>query len=142
MKSLNSSNFKTKIFLSSSLIWLSMVSGIALGKSNNLQKALKSYAIVADFEEESSIRRVNDQVYWSYPFVDTNDDFKNHTTKFAINAHDIPPTIGSGLVVQHLNRGRELFLEGNYTEAAKIWRSASLNSTAKDLYFRRFPNGK
>ncbi len=105
--------------------------------ADTLSEQIKSYSIISDFEEYPSLRKIGDNLFWPYRFESMQADSSHLASKFEIDPQDIPITLGGGLLVQHLNRGRVFFLEGKYHDAARIWRSAAVKFRRNEQYYRR-----
>ena len=89
-------------------------------------KIIENYLFVEDFSIKPETRPLNEGVFWRYPVkipipvfnVDWGD---SRASKLAL---EFPPTPGDGRAVEHINRGRTLFLEGRYKAAKKTLLSA------------------
>ena len=87
------------------------------------KEIVAKYTFVGDFHEKPLERTVSDELFWRYPLkiqpisFDLESDFRDI-------AAELPSIKGMGMVYQHLNLGRVLYLEGKYDEAKKVWLSA------------------
>ncbi len=98
----------------------------------SFQEILSKYTLVGDFEEKDAERPVSDEVFWKYNYVLPKVEFPIHVA-FDDLKKELPPTRGSGRAIDHLNRGRILFLEKKYNEAKATWLSA------RARYGKEFP---
>jgi|GEM_PF-846826 len=92
-------------------------------KRESYEEILKKYMFVADFAQKEPTRAVSDEIFWQYPFAPITPEFPI-LAEFDDIKRELPATSGSGRDMQHLNRGRALFLEGKYKEARTSWLSA------------------
>ena len=115
-----------KIFLTLILNFLS-APPLIYGAENNkeaplsrqpLEKILKEYTIVGDFNLKPEIRKVSDEVFWRYPFK-----IPRPTFPFKEFPGRIPLLEGLGRPYEHMNLGRRLFDDGQFEEAKKTWLS-------------------
>lgn len=89
----------------------------------SFNEIVKSYTFVGDFSEKPLDRTISDELFWRYPL-------KMQPVHFPIEYHfsdikkELPAISGTGLVYQHINMGRALFLEGKIEDARKTWLSA------------------
>lgn len=93
---------------------------------------IAKYTLVGDFEEKDAERPVSDEVFWKYNYVLPKVEFPVH---YALTdpKKEMPPTRGAGRAIDHMNRGRVLFLEKKYAEAKSTWLSA------RARYGKEFP---
>lgn len=103
--------------------------------ARNLQKIFESYSFVGDFSLKEETRPISGEIFWRYPFVPPKADLPIIYESEDIQ-RDIPSTVGDGRAVDHLNRGRLLFLEKKYAEAKNTWLSARARY-GKDYPFHR-----
>jgi tetratricopeptide (TPR) repeat protein len=100
------------------------------GKS--IDDILALYTFVGDFSEHPPEREVSDEIFWRYPYV-----LPKATFPIEIDLEDpkteLPRSDGEGRAVDHMNRGRQLYLEGKYNEAKATW------LTARARYGKTFP---
>lgn len=86
------------------------------------QEILRRYSFVGDFEQHPAEREVSDEIFWRYPLAVPKIDFAMET-EFKDLKRELPATKGEGRPIDHLNRGRMLFLEGKTDEAKATWLS-------------------
>lgn len=89
----------------------------------SFEEIIRDYLFIADFTVKSPDRNISDELFWKYPFRLSKIHFP---IKFEFDDFDkeMPPTRGDGMVLQHLNRGRLFFQEGEYDKARKVWLAA------------------
>lgn len=90
----------------------------------HVEDLVKNFMFVGDFEEKDATRSNSKEVFWRYPvnLPKVSFDFQGIAPlKDQTLLEDFPRTDGQGRAVQHLNRGRKLFLEGELEEARKTW---------------------
>ncbi len=105
----------------------------------DFKSIIAKYAFVGDFNIKPETRPLNsEEVFWRYPLKIPKNVFP-----FAWYENDellqkaFPATTGDGRDFQHINRGRQLFLEGNYDEARTTWLSARARFGKEHEYHRR-----
>ncbi len=86
------------------------------------QEILRRYTFVGDFEQHPGEREVSDELFWRYPLVVPKINFAMEP-EFKDPKRELPATKGEGRPIDHLNRGRILFLEGKTSEAKATWLS-------------------
>ncbi|SMF69638.1 tetratricopeptide repeat protein [Pseudobacteriovorax antillogorgiicola] len=108
-------------------------------KDRSIDEILSQYMIVGDFSAKASLRDNSQEIFWRYPIklarvnfpialIDPNDkDFPK----------EFPRTDGHGRAIEHLNRGRVLFLKGEYEEARKTWLGGRARYGTSYDYHRR-----
>ena len=97
---------------------------------------LDRYTFVGDFEEKEPERPTGDEIFWRYPYVLPPATFAIHP-ELDHPKIEMPATKGDGRAVDHLNRGRLLFLERNFEEAKTTWLTARARFGTKYPYHRR-----
>lgn len=104
------------------------------------QEILQEYVIVGDFSLKEPTRNNSGEVFWRYPVklpkIQFPLQFPDTTDKQAL-AKDFPPTPGSGRPIQHMNRGRTYFLDGDYETARKTWLGGRARYGEDYRYHRR-----
>jgi tetratricopeptide (TPR) repeat protein len=88
----------------------------------NFDEIIRKYTFVGDFEQHEAERDVSDEIFWRYPFTVPKIDFPIFHQITDVR-RELPSTKGAGRAVDHLNRGRIMFLEGKYDEAKATWLS-------------------
>lgn len=83
-----------------------------------LEKILREYSFIGDFNLKPETRKIGDEVFWRYQFK-----IPRPTFPFKDFPHDIPLVEGQGRPYEHMNLGRRLYSEGQYEEAKKTWLS-------------------
>ncbi len=102
----------------------------------NFKTIIDRYLFIDDFTVKPPEREISEELFWKYqlPFPKTD---------FAIDdqiddaAKEIPATPGSGVEFFHINRGRVLFLNGNYGDAQNTWLAGRARFGDKWNYDRR-----
>lgn len=92
--------------------------------SASAEQLIKNFMFVGDFEEKDPTRTNSHEVFWRYPvsLPKISFDFQGLPPfRDPSLGEDFPKTEGQGRAVQHLNRGRQLFLAGELEEARKTW---------------------
>ncbi len=94
--------------------------------SRSVEDLVKNFMFVGDFDEKAPTRSNSKEVFWRYPLSLPKIQFKFQglaplQDKSLVD--DFPQTEGKGRAVQHLNRGRKLFLDGQLDDARKTWLS-------------------
>lgn len=108
----------------------------------DFKEIIKKYTFVGDFRHRSTTRNISkDEVFWRYelsiPKVIFPIDYDpKHLDKEALK-RDFPSTPGSGRAIEHINRGRRLFIEGKYKEAKETWLSNRARYGTTYDYHRR-----
>tara|TARA_B100001094_G_C18172708_1_gene796080 strand:+ start:90 stop:2522 length:2433 start_codon:yes stop_codon:yes gene_type:complete len=117
------------------IILLSLNSYAEEMSDSAFKKILKTYLFVGDFGIKPETRSIGEEVFWRYPILIPKVEFPIDAHYFDENGNPImvngsplieqefPTTQGSGRALEHLNRGRYLFIQGKYEEARKIWLS-------------------
>ncbi len=93
---------------------------------------LKSYTFVGDFEMKDPERPISDELFWRYPYPLPKVEFPL-IPGLQDAKIEMPATKGEGRAIDHLNRGRILYLEGKREEAKATWLSA------RARYGKEFP---
>ena len=99
------------------------------------QDIVNSYVFVGDFSEKPEGRTVSDELFWTYRYKLPEVIFEP-VFEFEDVAREFPATKGSDRPAEHINRGRVLFLQGEYEEAKSVWATA-LNRFGKTYPFNR-----
>ena len=99
---------------------------------SSFEEILRRYTFVGDFSQKEAEREVSDELFWRYPFTLPEIEFPLEPN-FANPKIELPATRGDGRAVDHLNRGRVLFLEGKYPDAKATWLSG------RARYGREYP---
>jgi tetratricopeptide (TPR) repeat protein len=98
----------------------------------SFEEILASYSFVGDLEQKEAERGVSDEIFWRYPYVLPKVDFPIEID-FTDPAVELPATRGTGRPIDHLNRGRMHFLQGEYKEAKGAW------LTGRARYGKEYP---
>ncbi len=89
----------------------------------SIENIIHDYTIIGDFNIKPEIRDHSNEIFWRYPI-------KIPKVMFAMEYFDLndpkdrqafPRSDGGGRALEHLNRGRTLFLQGNIDEARRTW---------------------
>ncbi len=102
----------------------------------SFEAILKSYAFVADFYLKEPERSISDELFWRYPWKVPTPEFPIFP-EFDDPKIEMPQSKGAGRAVQHINRGRALYLEGEIEEARRTWLSARARYGKDWPYHRR-----
>jgi tetratricopeptide (TPR) repeat protein len=93
-------------------------------KEPTLEELVRGVTFVGDFEIKEETRPNSKEIFWRYPFslpkivfpLVYESDFNHPKLRL-----EFPQTEGGGRALQHLNRGRVLFLNGQVDEARNTW---------------------
>lgn len=92
----------------------------------SIEEIAQRYTLIGDFSIRPAERKISDEIFWSYNYKIPRPEFP-----ILIKLDDIelalPATRGTGRAVEHINRGRILFLEKKYDEARNVWLAARAN---------------
>lgn len=102
----------------------------------SFQEIMKRYTFVDDFTIKDAERNISEELFWRYPLKMERSQF-NVYPDFDDLALEFPASKGESRAIEHLNKGRVLFLEGKYEEARKIWLSARARYGKNYPYHRR-----
>ncbi|MFK7872943.1 MAG: tetratricopeptide repeat protein [Oligoflexales bacterium] len=99
-------------------------------------KIIKNYSIIADFSQKNPDRNlVKETIFWQYPWELPKISFpfvKNFgDEKFLLNSP------GTGRPYEHINRGRQFYLKGDYEEAKDTWLSNRMRYGSSWDFHRR-----
>jgi len=108
----------------------------ASGSKQSVDQILDRYSFVADFNQKEETRDISREIFWHYPFVLPKVEFPIHASLDDAKI-EMPATKGDGRAIDHLNRGRLLFLEGNIKEAKATWLSGRARYGNKYPFHRR-----
>jgi len=90
---------------------------------SNFDTILKTYSFIDDFSVKSPEREAYPEVFWKYPMR-----FQKVTFPFEYEFGDpgeyLPVVKGTSRLVEHINKGRVAYLNGDYEKARKIWLTA------------------
>lgn len=101
-----------------------------------VSEIIRNFRFVADFSPKEPERDLgSDQVFWRYPLELPKVEFPVYPD-FSNLAEELPKTTGSGRAVQHYNRARMAYLEGDFESARKSLLSAKARY-GKDHPFHR-----
>jgi tetratricopeptide (TPR) repeat protein len=110
--------------------------------NQSFEEIIKKYVFVGDFSiKPETIQNNQEEVFWRYPITIQNPVFElpfmfpKDSPEAA--EREVPATPGSGRAIQHLNRGRALFLEGKYQEARSTWLTGRAKYGKDYEYHRR-----
>lgn len=101
----------------------------------SFKEIIKSYTIIADFSQHPPEREISTLLFWKYPFHAPMAEFSPDFTLG--DGEEMPSTPGSERVIEHLNRGRVLFTQGDYEEARKTWLTARARFGTEYEFHRR-----
>ena len=122
------------------MIWLMLLlAGSAASASaggRSVDQVLDQYSFVSDFTQKEETRDISREIFWRYPFVLPRVEFPIHAALDDAK-NEMPATKGDGRAIDHLNRGRLLFLEGSIKEAKATWLSGRARYGNKYPYHRR-----
>lgn len=89
----------------------------------SFKEIIAGYTFVGDFSEKPLERTVSDELFWRYPLKMQPVTFPLEPN-FTDPVKELPALAGTGMVYQHINMGRVLYLEGKIEDAKKVWLSA------------------
>ncbi|RZA13404.1 MAG: hypothetical protein EOP10_29800, partial [Proteobacteria bacterium] len=99
---------------------------------------VKNFTFIGDFDIKDETRNNSSEIFWRYPSTIPKVNFEmkleQSPEKLKVN---FPITMGEGRAIEHLNTGRNLFLEGNYEEARQTWLSGRARFGKNYAYHRR-----
>ena len=103
------------------------------------QKIIDNYLFVEDFTIKPETRPLKEGVFWRYQIKIPKPEFRIDFGDSRPNslAKEFPPTQGVGRAIEHINRGRTLFLEGNLKGAKKTLLSARARYGTDYTFHRR-----
>src|SRR5690606_10497269 len=93
------------------------------GSSSKMQDILASYYFVGDFDQKPEERQISEELFWKYPFQLPEVQFPVEYG-FSDIEKEFPKTVGQGRAIQHINRGRKLYLQGDIVPAKDTWLAA------------------
>lgn len=105
-------------------------------KKKSFEEIIKSYSIVGDFSQKRTYRQVSDEIFWPYKYKIIQPTFKIEP-QFTSLKTELPPTEGHGRAVDHINKGRKFYLEGNYEAAKDTWLSSRARFGTTNMFHRR-----
>ncbi|MEN9834416.1 MAG: hypothetical protein RL011_609 [Pseudomonadota bacterium] len=108
----------------------------AAAEKSRIDELLDKYTFVGDFYKKEETREISKEIFWRYPYKLTPVEFPIHV-KFDNPSLEIPATRGEGRPIDHLNRGRVLFLEGKFDQARATWLSGRARYGNKYSFHRR-----
>lgn len=108
-------------------------------KKRALDKILKEYTIVGDFSIKAEVRDNSDEIFWRHPLKFPRPEFEIKVLQLDDPQilEEFPKTPGQGKPIEHLNRGRVLFLEGKLELARQTWLSGRARYGKSYSYHRR-----
>jgi tetratricopeptide (TPR) repeat protein len=101
-----------------------------------IEQQIREFRFVADFSPKEETREIPGELFWRYPLELPKVEFP-FEAEFTDLAREFPRTDGEGRAVQHLNRARTLFLEGDLEGARKSLLSAKARYGKEYSYHRR-----
>lgn len=110
---------------------------VSAEKASAFKKIMESYVFVADFSDKNAqTRSVSEETFWPYPFripdIVFVPDFELDNIE-----REMPATRGKDREAEHINRGRVMYLQGDYEEAKGTWIAALTRFGKKYPHFRR-----
>ena len=109
---------------------------ISAKNQSDIDNILRTYTFIGDFNTKEETRNISDEIFWRYPLFPPKTDFPIIFDIDDPNS-EMPRTPGDGRAVDHLNRGRVLFLEKKYTEAKNTWLSGRARYGKEYRFHRR-----
>ncbi|MES2746577.1 MAG: tetratricopeptide repeat protein, partial [Bdellovibrionota bacterium] len=99
---------------------------------------VKNFTFIGDFDIKDETRNNSTEIFWRYPSTipKVNFEMKLEQSPEKLKAN-FPITMGQGRAIEHLNTGRNLFLEGNYEDARQTWLSGRARFGKNYDYHRR-----
>ncbi len=89
----------------------------------SIEEIAQKYTFVGDFSIQPAEREISDEIFWTYPYKISKPTFPIITSVENIE-NELTSTKGKGRSIEHINRGRALFLKKDYEEAKKAWLAA------------------
>ena len=109
-------------------------------EKKQFKKIMDEYVLVGDLLPKEETRSLpSSEPFWRYPMPipKISFDYDYQPPKGVSWSEYIPQTIGSGRAIEHLNRGRVLFLDNNFQEANATWLSGIARYGKEYEYHRR-----
>ena len=93
-------------------------------KKPTADEIIQNFTFIGDFDQKDETRPNSTEIFWRYPSTlpKVSFDIKLEQAP-AVLRENFPLTMGEGRAIEHLNQGRNLFIEGNYEEARQTWLS-------------------
>jgi len=89
----------------------------------SIEEIAQKYTFVGDFSIKPAEREISNEIFWAYPYKISKPTFPIITSVENIES-ELTSTKGSGRTIEHINRGRALFLKKDYEGAKKVWLGA------------------
>lgn len=105
-------------------------------KRKSVEQEIRDFRFVADFSPKEETREIPDELFWRYPLELPKAEFP-FEAEFTDLAREFPRTDGDGRAVQHLNRARTLYMDGDLERARKSLLSAKARYGKEYSYHRR-----
>lgn len=103
----------------------------------SIAETIRNFRFVADFSTKEPERDLSsDELFWQYPLELPKVEFPVFPD-FTNLEEELPKTEGEGRAVQHYNRARMAYLEGNYESARKSLLSAKARYGKDHAFHRR-----
>lgn len=104
--------------------------------TDDFEKILARYAFVGDFRVKPQERDISSEIFWKYSFRLPKIRFMMPEKLDDLNKV-IPVTEGASRGIEHINRGRVLFMQGKYEEARETWLAARRIAASSKFLNRR-----
>lgn len=118
------------------LLMIATIYSAQASPAKKFEDILKSYVFINDFNLKEETRKNSDEIFWKY-------NLRFPETVFPIEfdltdaEKQLPVSPGVGREFEHLNRGRSLYLSGDYEEARKVWLTGRQNFGKNFPFHRR-----
>lgn len=100
------------------------VSAKAPPKKPSAEDVVKNFTFIGDFDQKDETRNNSQEIFWRYPYSLPKVGFEVQLERSKEKLKEyFPITVGEGRAVEHLNKGRNLFLDDNYEDARQTWLS-------------------
>ncbi len=108
----------------------------APSKPQSVAQLIRDFRFVADFTPKEPERDVSSELFWRYPLELPKAEFPFESDLTNLIT-ELPRTDGDGRAVQHFNRARQAYLEGDLESARKSLLSAKARYGKEHAFHRR-----
>ncbi len=109
-------------------------------EDKSVEDIAKNYMFVGDFNSKDETRAIGPEVFWRYPVTAPKVGFGlTYIEDYASPEMqaNFPVTPGAGRAIEHLNLGRNAFLEGDIETARNTWLGGQARYKSSYPYHRR-----
>jgi len=105
-------------------------------KPKTVEQQIRDFRFVADFTPKEPEREISTELFWRYPLELPKVEFQVYP-ELTNPDLELPRTDGDGRAIQHLNRARLAYLEGDFESARKSLLSAKARYGKEHPFHRR-----